>query len=213
MAYRTPQNTWDDVNFIEDGELGGEEVFNRPLAAIDDKAEYLRALVTEVRTWSTKLSTLLGENLDTECDEDHAGLPCWIEDLGDVNATHHDIIEAIIELLKLVQTASTTNSTHISNVANKVGFVKDDSDIPEYSSHEIIADGDTHHTALEKLDFTTNSSDDEINRVDTGILARLLELETKMTAAEANIISNLAAITGNQANITDLQDRVEILEG
>jgi len=199
--FRTPVASFHtDVSFIQNGELGTEGVLNRPLFALDDKAQFLKETQDSEITKGSALASKLGEVYDTGV------APLWNTPVNfSQGVAHHIAIEKLDAAVNVLQTG--TNFARVDNIDTfLIGEDSTSGTNPDWTdgatyTPTFITVGDTHHQALVRLDSEAGTARTDI----TALLANVVVLQGQVNnTIGPDLTSAQGAISLNTTNIANL---------
>ena len=211
---RTPAASFHtDVSFIENGELGSQDVLNRPLFSLDDKLQYLKNTQDTEITSGQKLASLVGEAYPAS-----TGVPVWVTPTNFVQgATHHAAIEALDNAVSQINVSS--GSTRINNIDTfLIGEDSTTGTAPDWSTARTpfsVQLGDTHHAAINRLDISVSGMKASVTQAGSRLVVQtgsITKNKSQLALANTNIgaiqteLNAVSVLTATHAtNITNLQ--------
>lgn len=227
-VFRTPSAIFHpDVSFIMNGELGTEDVLNRPLFSLDDKAQFLKETQDSVLASNSALRSAVGE-------ADGVDTPTWNTPTHFVQgASHHTAIEGLDQSLSNL--AANSDSTRLDNM--DIFLMGEDSTVPANPDWTdgatrtplFVQIGDTHHQAIVRLDIAAslmradvdqNLSDvstlqSQVATVITDLAAAQVaigSLETEVDAISILVDTHTSQIDTNESQIILTRSQLSLLE-
>lgn len=194
---RTPSSIYHpDVSFLSDGELGSQDVLNRPLYSLNDNTEFLKNAQELDSARGQALAQVVGETYSSSITSTTWSSNTYFS----AGATHHDAIEGLDAGLSALAVA--TDVTRINNLDNLIlGENSLSGSAPDWSvtrSPFAFLNGDSHHAAIEKLDIQASAID--------GVV---VDHETRISIIESSLSSTLVDLASVQGTVGSQQTELD----